>query len=374
PEEVVGAPETKTKRQVKNIFMELPDSSDLDGRGIHQSILEVYEKFANVQEGLLRLTANSEWGLQIEDQENGDRFFNYPFAYAYALMLGEIAGLIAGTNINALSSDSDIVTVAAFGIDNTIPVLGSIEGITASLKQYKQFDYYLVNHFLDLDGSKFSTSRRHAIWVDDAINKLGASSDIIRLYLATIDIRTGTGNVSGQELLEFYNQTIDWIENRVVDGVAELAVALREDEESKALQAPGGIVSPEQTLKLPGSADELLLETLATLLVKMEDALNPENYRLFDAVKAIDEWLDFGASISKNSQDYFWWLKGLVLLVYPFMPRLGETLWITLGYSGEPRIANFTALPAESIQQHLPTNLRRLTQADVDQLSGVTIS
>ena len=339
PEEVIDAPKTKQKRRVRNLFMSLPQQSNLDGRGLDPTILAVYNMFAKGNNSLLRLTANSEWGMKIENQEEGDRFFNYPFAYAYALMLGELAGKIAGKDVNALGADSGIVTVGAFGIDNTIPVLGSIEGITDSLKQYKQFDYYLVNHFLTLEGSKFSTSRRHAIWVED-VARVGASSDIVRLFLAGIETHEAAGDVSYARLVEFYNRTVDWIDRLLVNAMSK--VFTHNDANGK----------------------QFITEKLDALLSRQEQSLDPAGYRLANASAVIEEWIALGEELNQYTETYFWWMQGLVLLAYPFMPRLAETLWAKLGYSGEPRIAEFGTLPQAAIQRDLPTNLKRLKATD----------
>jgi methionyl-tRNA synthetase len=331
---------------VKNLFLTLPAKYSLHGKGMNETIQLVFSKFTDNNKAL-RLTANSEWGVPVPEGYDGDKLFNYPFAFAFALMLGQMAAELAKTSKNALASDSDIVTIAAFGIDNTIPVLGSIVGITAGLPQYKSFDYYLVNHFLDLDGSKFSTSRRHAIWVDDVINKLGGSSDIVRLYLASIDVRNQGGNFVSSDFVQYYNSTIGWIDRLVVQAAKNL---------------PARIIH---------AAESALLGQLDTLLSRQANLLKPENFQPHEAVTVIDQWLDFAEYSQLSSESTFWWLKGLTLLAYPFMPRLGQTLWSTLGYTGEPTINQFQAPPKFPVLRNLPTNLKPLSHADLEISLGV---
>lgn len=86
-------------------------------------------------------------------------------------MFGELAGKLMGINKNAFAHDADVVTICSFGIDNALPFLSSVLGISHGCPQYKSFDYYLVNYFYYLDGSKFSTSRQHMIGVEDAIHR-----------------------------------------------------------------------------------------------------------------------------------------------------------------------------------------------------------
>lgn len=346
PEEVLNAEEPHAEQVVTNLFMELPQQSDLSNRGLDESIQNIYKNYITLQKGLLRLTSSSEWGLSIGNAQLGDKFFNYPFAFAFALMLGQVASDVLGQTKNPFAPDSGITTISAFGIDNTIPVLGSILGITSGISQYKQFDYYLVNHFLNLNGSKFSTSRRHAIWADEIINKVGASSDIIRLYLSTINIRTAAGNVDTKELTEFYNKTTQWIDKLIVQALPALP-----DDNSQA--------------------DKAIAEHIATLIETQSQHLSPNQFQPHNAVSAIASWVNLGQALSPVSKAYFWWLKGLAILVYPFMPRLGETLWVTLGYTGVPELSNFETPPTLPVKRYMPINLKQLNQADIETNTAV---
>jgi leucyl-tRNA synthetase len=65
-------------------------------------------------------------------------------------------------------------------------------------------------------------------------------------------------------------------------------------------------------------------------------------------------------------------LKGLALLIYPFMPLLAETLWLTLGYEGEPVATNFWAAPVLPPNTFVPTNLKKLRKEEVELVSGVS--
>jgi methionyl-tRNA synthetase len=207
----------------------------------------------------------------------------------------------------------------------------------------------LVNHFLYLNGSKFSTSRRHAIWVDDVINQVGASSDLIRFFLAHIDVRTGSGNVSTGRLVSTYNKTIDQINKLVVGGLSRLPM-----------------------LDLY-AVDRYVLSKLEEALSQQSALLSPAEYRLHDAVEQIDKWFHLGATISPTSESYFWWLKGFALLAYPFMPRLSAALWSVLGYTGQPTLANFEAPPVLPVQNRFEFTYSPLKQSEVEISLGVGI-
>ncbi len=336
------------KTVVTNLFMELPQDSNLENKGIDESIQKIYKNYMSLQKGLLRLTSSSEWGLSVGNTKLGDKFFNYPFAFAFGLTLGDIAGEILGIDKHPFSPDSGVTTITAFGIDNTIPVLGSILGITSACKQYKQFDYYLVNHFLNLNGSKFSTSRRHAIWANDIINKVGASSDIIRLYLSSIDIRTQVGNVDTGELTDFYNKTTQWIEKLVVQALPAL---------------------PDNNSKV----DLAIAEYFSAVAEGQAILLDPAKFQPHNAAAAIASWVNLGHALSPVSNAYFWWLKGLSILAYPFMPRLSETLWVTLGYTGVPTLNKFELPPTLPVKRYMPINLKPI-EHDIESGIGTGVT
>jgi methionyl-tRNA synthetase len=346
PEEVLEAnagakSDRRIQKQVTNLFMKLPAFADLTAKGVNQKIQNIYKQFLERQGGLIRLTASTEWGMPVVGQDADSRMFNYSVVFAYFLMLGEIAGQLLGSSKNVFeqanhTKDTQITTIASFGIDNAVPFLGSFSGVTAGCPEYKQFDYYLVNYFYDLDGSKFSTSRRHAIWVDEIINRDGASSDIVRLYLSTIDVRNQGGNFVADEFLAYYNKTVNWVANSVVKALANLPA----------------------TVKTTFNAT--LAEKLEKLTSKQANYLDPANFQPHQATVLIDEWLAVGSALDQTTAEYFWWLKGLVLLVAPFMPQLAQTIWTALGYVGEPTILNFQELPSQPIQRNVLINTRQI--------------
>lgn len=346
PEEVLEANEgaksdRRIQKQVTNLFMKLPAFADLTAKGVNQKIQNIYKKFLERQDGLIRLTASTEWGMPVVGQAADSRMFNYSVVFAYFLMLGEFAGQLLGSKKNVFeeannSTNSEVTTIASFGIDNAVPFLSSFAGVSAGCPAYKQFDYYLVNYFYDLDGSKFSTSRRHAIWVDEIINRDGASSDIVRLYLSTIDVRNQGGNFVANEFYAYYNKTVNWIANLVVKALANL---------------------PE---KVNSTFEATLAEKLEKLVSKQANFLDPANFRPHEATALIDEWLAVASKLDQSSPNYFWWLKGLVVLIYPFMPQLGETIWTALGYVGEPTILNFQEFPSQPIKRNVLISTRQI--------------
>ncbi len=331
PEEVVHQ-YSYAVHTVKNLFLCVP-TTGLVLKGINYSIRERYQHYIRQQNGLLRLTANSDWGLPYSESA---RLFNYGFMFAYFLMLGEIARVMLGASVNAFQADSDIVTIASFGVDNAVPFLASAHGITAACQEYKTFDYYLVNYFYHLEGSKFSTSRRHAVWVNDIVDNKGLTSDIVRFYLASINVREGSGNFSLQDFLSCNLNTRNWIQQRINN------------------------VLPVVTLPGSGVMDSVFMRQLDEILLLQYRALDPEQFAPHEVTPLIHAWLEFGNSIAHLSENYFWWLKGLCLLIYPVMPYTGQQLWEILGYAGMPRINGFNERPELPIQRNKQINTNEI--------------
>ena len=61
--------------------------------------------------------------------------------------------------------------------------------------------HYIANHFYLLEGKKFSTSRNHAIWADDFVEKHG--SDATRIYLCKTAPEYSQTNFSSSEFAAF---------------------------------------------------------------------------------------------------------------------------------------------------------------------------
>ncbi|KTD13618.1 methionyl-tRNA synthetase [Legionella gratiana] len=337
PEEIIRENNT-TQKAVENIFLRLTQQVELRPKGINHSIETIFQNYRVQQNNLFRLTTHCDWGLSDPtDPNHGRTLFSYGFIFAYFLMFGEIAGKLMGINKNAFAHDAEVITVSSFGIDNALPFLSSALGISWGCPQYKSFDYYLVNYFYYLEGSKFSTSRQHMIGVDEAIHRKKLSSDIIRLYLASVDVRNQTGNFVINDFIHYYNKTIGWIESLIIQGMEHL----------------GEVKS--------SFCDQYLSTQLNNLFSIQAHSLQPNRFLPHIAVHSIDDWLTLGQGLSQKSGTYFWWLKGLTLLIYPYMPELGKTLWNVLGYEDLPVRKDFFALPTRPLQK-LQLNIKRIYQ------------
>ncbi|STX27901.1 methionyl-tRNA synthetase [Legionella beliardensis] len=329
PEEIIKSNNQDMIQRMDNLFLRLPSTLALKDKGINAKLETLYYQFLQQQNHLFRLTTQAAWGLKCNESST---FFSYGFIFAYVLMLGELVGQMDGSNQNAFAIDSSTITIASFGHDNFIPFISSTVGISSYFKKYKPFDYYLINYFFNLNGSKFSTSRRHAIWVNDVINHRQLSSDIIRLYLASIDTHTGTGNFSSHDFLNFYNHTLSWQNQTILAMLAKLSDAQ------------------------PKTCSLDLQQQLFKLLTINNQVLQPNHFFPHQAVKAINVWLKLANQLTQDMSSYFWWLQAFSLFISPFMPKLGHGLWQALGFPNQPSIHLLFTKPTLPINKTLPIN------------------
>lgn len=318
PEEVLE--QNNLMYKVSNIFLRVPQITELQTQGINKNIETLYKSYLEQQNQLFRLTANSDWGIEYNQTST---LFSYGFVFAYFLMMGELAGTLNNDHKNAFASDSSVITIASFGHDNALPFLSSTLGITGACPEYKPFDYYLVNYFYNLDNKKFSTSRRHAIWVDELINKQKYSSDIVRLYLASIDIRNQTGNFNSAEFNQFYAKTCHWINYFIVQGLVGI--------QASGTECRGG-----------------LRENLTQFLIRQDQQLQLNQFMPHKDLGSVDDWLELGEELRDNSDDYFWWLHAFSLFLSPYMPRVSQSLWNALGYENQPALSAYLSHPVSS--------------------------
>lgn len=290
---------------VNNLFLKLKHT--VKHIAINEETIINYERFLAKQERYFRLTTHHRWGIKYHDQQV---LFSYGFLYAYFLFLGEVAKTHLQIDYHPFAKQSTVTTVSSFGIDNAIPFLASIHGITDYYHEFKPFDYYLMNHFYHLDGKKFSTSRNHAIWVEE-INANNYESDIVRLFLAKINVSDEIGNFSYSQFVAYH----DYI-SHVFNTIAKIRFA----------------ASSKTT-----TINDHLKNHSHQFLSNQQQYLSLVNYAPHKAVIDIEAWLTLLPNYKNNNSDYIYWLKTLSQLIHPLMPNKGKQLWQSLNYSGEPR-------------------------------------
>ncbi len=265
------------------------------------------------------LTQPGSWGIPW-NPGNGHAdqvLFSYGALHQYLRLFGAAYASISGRQINPFDADSGVTSVLAFGIDNVIPYLVPTIGIALEDSGSKPCDHYLINYFYELEGAKFSTSRGHVIWGLD-IARTPAGSDAVRCYLAKVNPEHGPASFNIDDFVGFVNvflagQLDPLLQRRWRQAVREQPVA----------------------------APDALVRRLGSLIEVREAVLDPRHFNLSGSVDQLDAWLALERDAGDSGGAAYWWLKGLSLLAYPLMPKLGSALWSALGHRGTPSIAEF---------------------------------
>lgn len=132
----------------------------------------------------IALTHSASWGVPPEQETEGQQvIWTWP-EMAYGFLHGiELLGRRLGHSWSAMAPSQDWKLVHFFGYDNSFyhtilyPVLYHL-----AYPHWTPDIAYLPNEFYLLEGAKFSTSRRHAIWGKDILNR--ATVDAVRYYLS----------------------------------------------------------------------------------------------------------------------------------------------------------------------------------------------
>jgi methionyl-tRNA synthetase len=85
-----------------------------------------------------------------------------------------------------------------------------------------------------------------------------------------------------------------------------------------------------------------------------EAMLDPRHFNLAGSVDQIEAWLTIEPNAGEGASAAYWWLKGLSLLAYPLMPKLGSALWSALGQPRTPSMAEFGATTEPTAHIEIP--------------------
>ncbi|KTC80565.1 methionyl-tRNA synthetase [Legionella cherrii] len=118
--------------------------------------------------------------------------------------------------------------------------------------------------------------------------------------------------------------------------------------------------------------EERLQHQLRDLFAIQEDALQPHHFLPHLGVRSLSDWMILGQNLEPNSNDYFWWLKGFTLVIYPYMPELGGKIWSALGYKHSPVQTDFFAQPACPLQKEIKLTLKRITHEFESHTEGLS--
>lgn len=338
PQARVGADDLEW-REVENLFLRIPDPDDLERKiracGAPEPFIEIIRRFLAREQGRVRLTAPGKWGVPWDPDQWGTPRILFEAGWEYALTCGDRYAAATGTACHPMESDGGVTTLVSFGIDNAILLLAASVAVMSALHTRKPFDYALTNHFYNLQGAKFSTSRAHVIWAGDIVEKTPASSDAVRCFLARESPEHGTTNFDVCEFIDFVNAELA---GRLQDRIDMAYATLRREEDR------------------PLAIQERTLQRLKSLTRRFDEAFRLDAVSVRSACEVLLAWIAMpDADLSRADQAYGW-LKGLSYFAAPLMPELAETVWHRLGHQGLPR---FDELPVPSRPQAQDGHPRR---------------
>jgi len=175
----------------------------------------------------------SNWGIPVPINGFAGQRINVWFEVGAGLLaasqvLSKKLGMRGGWSQLWHANDVDVVTFCGF--DNGFYYAMLIPAIFLAYdSQIKLQKHFLINEFYRLDGSKFSTSRDHAIWGRQLLSR--ASADTVRFYLALTGPETEQTNFTMEEFE-------DTVQRELIDGcqswLHDLGIALETEYEGTA--------------------------------------------------------------------------------------------------------------------------------------------
>lgn len=181
----------------------------------------------------------------------------------------------------------------------------------------KPFDRFVINHFYTLEGRKFSTSLRWAIWVEDLAARTRVPADAVRGFVASTNPVAGRTDFDRDAFCRFVNGPYATVRRHVAEAIGgPLAARVPTDETVRAAEAA------------------------------WRDAQRAMDFATFDptAMAGIVERWSARFDGARAAGDLYGWTKGFALLAWPLMPALAQTAWRALGLRGEPNAGDFARL------------------------------
>jgi methionyl-tRNA synthetase len=282
----------------------------------------------------LALSHPSAWGVPPAQQDLPGQVIWVWIELAFGFIYGiESLGRSLGEDWRASAPQDDWKIVHFLGYDNTFyhAILGPALYKIANPEWTPDVDYH-VNEFYLLDGDKFSTSRRHAIWGKDMLSP--DTVDGIRFYLALTRPETRRTNF-----------TLAQYQGVVRDRLAGTWQRWLNDLGSQVEKRYGGIV-PDAGIWTPEHT--AFLARLEDRLGEMTGCLGQDGFSLNRAARTldaiVDDTLQFTGSESATADLADWKdeartaialeLAAARLLAHcaaPVMPRFAARLAAALG-------------------------------------------
>lgn len=313
-------------RNVESLFLRLDDVPGLmryaERAGAAPQCIEWVERCIRTQGPIFRLTFPGTWGTAWPPDRFGNPRVLFLGGWDFALTSGRAYAEVNGLDIDPFHTESPVTSIVGFGLDNAVPWLAGTPALMSALSDCRPVDYTLTNFFYNLQGEKFSTSRGHAIWVADIIQKTPACSDAVRYFLARVNPEHAPANFDVREFVACVNDILIGKFQRTV------------------LEAVGALEASS-----PGAASAESIAVLERFLGEQEKAFALGSMSLAKVPRIIEAWLDERPDppASRRNETYLW-LKGLAFLAAPVMPGFAACLWQTLGFQGQPVLGDLLAV------------------------------
>ncbi|MCA1395693.1 class I tRNA ligase family protein [Bradyrhizobium sp. BRP56] len=317
-----------------------------DDTAIESSFLEIGKRYVARKGQQMRLTVPGLHGLAWNSRHFNSQqiLFSYSsLLYAHSLYCG-YKDTEGADKPNPFARESNAFLIGGTGIDNTIPMLVGVTGCALGQNSFRPFDRIFFNHFLRLNGSKFSTSRGHVIWAGEIARIPNISVDVLRVCLSEICPEETETDLVPERLVDRYNAVLDKISAAI----------------DRCTESVNGLPS------LAGChVDGEMMVTLDRLYEKQCTALSLDHLRVSQSSRPLIEWVDHldGAPDHKTA---YAWLMGFSILAWPLMPKITEGLWRWLGHSGHP-VAARASMPSPHRNGRAPKiDGRRLAVSDIE--------
>jgi methionyl-tRNA synthetase len=220
------------------------------------------------------LSHPSSWGVRPTETDLPDQVIWVWIELAFGFIYGiERLGRTLGEDWQSSAPQDDWKIVHFLGYDNTFyhSILGPALYKVANPEWTPDVDYN-VNEFYLLDGDKFSTSRRHAIWGKDILGP--DTVDGIRYYLALTRPETSRTNFTVEDYERVVEQTLAGTWQRWLN---DLGARIEKRYGGSAPDA--GIWTPEHTA---------FWVQLSSRLADVTGALGQDGFSLNRAARALD--------------------------------------------------------------------------------------
>lgn len=280
------------------------------------------------------ITQAGEWGNKVQIKNYENQILN-PWAEIIFTFIYDIT-LNCGENY-IQKTENEIIQF--YGFDNSFFFAILHVALLMALDSKIQLPKAQINNeFLLLENQKFSSSKNHAIWADQASKNY--NTDFLRIYLSYINPEYNQSNFVESEFLNL-------IEKKFVIPVENI------------LNIHNNLVSEKDILYLNPAKKEFLI-IIDFYKKRINSYLYPENFSIREAAnnlfKLINE-MSIYISNEKNLSNTWIFLSSLTELIYPIMPNfaiklnkyLSKNNNILLDSSRDYFNAKLSYIPVESI-------------------------